>query len=93
MRVKRRSDRLPRVEAKNERRDAETLGANRLLAAAAGGGLTTLTGMVRVYDGPFIRSLDLHADDADINIEIIDRARGCTPGSSRSRPTSTGRSR
>ncbi len=51
-------------------------GANRLLAAVAGGGLTTLTGMVRVYDGPFIRSLDLHADGADINIEIIDRARG-----------------
>ena len=50
-------------------------GANRLLAAAAGGGLTTLTGMVRVYDGPFIRSLDLRADDAEINIEIIDRAR------------------
>ena len=35
--------------------------ANRLLGAAAGGGLTTLTGMVRVYDGPFIRSLDLRA--------------------------------
>jgi glycosyltransferase involved in cell wall biosynthesis len=50
-------------------------GANRLLAAADGGGLTTLTGMVRVYDGPFIRSLDLRAVDADINIEIIAEAR------------------
>ena len=50
-------------------------GANRMLAAAAGGDLTTLTGMVRVYDGPFIRSLDLRATDADINTEIIYKAR------------------
>ena len=49
--------------------------ANRLLAAAAGGGLTTLTGMVRVYDGPFLRSLDLRAIDAEINTEIISKAR------------------
>ena len=49
--------------------------ANRMLGAAAGGGLTTLTGMVRVYDGPFIRSLDLRAVDADINTEIIYKAR------------------
>jgi len=49
--------------------------ANRLLAAAAGGEITTLTGMVRVYDGPFIRSLDLRAVDADINTEIIYKAR------------------
>ena len=49
-------------------------GANRLLAAAAGGGLTTLTGMVRVYDGRFLRSLDLRAVDADINTEIIYKA-------------------
>lgn len=48
--------------------------ANRLLAAAAGGNLTTLTGMVRVYDGPFIRSLDLRAVDAEINTEIIYKA-------------------
>jgi glycosyltransferase involved in cell wall biosynthesis len=50
-------------------------GANRLLAAAEGSGLTTLTGMVRVYDGPFIRSLDLRAVDSDINTEIIYQAR------------------
>lgn len=50
-------------------------GANRILGAAAGGGLTTLTGMVRVYDGPFVRSLDLRAVDADINTEIIYKAR------------------
>ncbi len=49
--------------------------ANRLLGAAAGGGLTTLTGMVRVYDGPFVRSLDLRAVDSDINTEIIYKAR------------------
>lgn len=49
--------------------------ANRFLGAAAGGGLTTLTGMVRVYDGPFVRSLDLRAVDAEINTEIIDKAR------------------
>ena len=50
-------------------------GANRLLGAADGGGLRTLTGMVRVYDGPFLRSLDLRAVDADINTEIIYKAR------------------
>lgn len=50
-------------------------GANRLLGAAAGGGLRTLTGMVRVYDGPFVRSLDLRAVDVDINTEIIYKAR------------------
>lgn len=49
-------------------------GANRLLGAAAGGGLTTLTGMVRVYDGPFLRNLDLRAVDSDINVEIIYKA-------------------
>ncbi|MGZ6997807.1 MAG: glycosyltransferase family 2 protein [Acidimicrobiia bacterium] len=50
-------------------------GANRLLGAAAGGGLTTVTGMVRVYDGRFLRSLDLRAVDTDINTEIIYKAR------------------
>ncbi len=48
--------------------------ANRLLGMAAGGGLTTLTGMVRVYDGPFLRNLDLRAVDTDINTEIIYKA-------------------
>ena len=49
-------------------------GANRMLSLAAGGGLTTLTGMVRVYDGQFLRSLDLRAMDAEINTEIIYKA-------------------
>jgi hypothetical protein len=37
----------------------------------AKGKLTTITGMVRVYDGPFLRSLNLKAMDAEINPEII----------------------
>jgi glycosyltransferase involved in cell wall biosynthesis len=49
--------------------------ANRMLSLAAGGGLTTLTGMVRVYDGPFLRNLDLCAVDSEINTEIIYKAR------------------
>jgi glycosyltransferase involved in cell wall biosynthesis len=50
-------------------------GANWLLSTAAGGGLTTVTGMVRVYDGRFLRSLDLRAMDTEINTEIIYKAR------------------
>ena len=49
-------------------------GANWLLSTAAGGGLTTVTGMVRVYDGRFLRSLDLRAMDTEINTEIIYKA-------------------
>ena len=33
-----------------------------------------LTGMVRVYDGRFLRSLDLRAMDTEINTEIIYKA-------------------
>ena len=50
-------------------------GANWLLSRAAGGDLTTVTGMVRVYDGRFLRSLDLRAMDTEINTEIIYKAR------------------
>jgi nitrate reductase NapE component len=46
-----------------------------MLSRAAGGDLTTLTGMVRVYDGPFLRSLDLRSMDAEINTEIVYKAR------------------
>jgi glycosyltransferase involved in cell wall biosynthesis len=49
--------------------------ANRMLAFAAGGELSTVTGMVRVYDGRFLRSLNLKAMDSDINTEIIYKAR------------------
>ncbi len=37
--------------------------------------LTTITGMVRAYDGPFIRRLSLWAMDVDINPEIIHKAK------------------
>lgn len=37
--------------------------------------LTNITGMVRAYDGPFIRSLSLWAMDVDINPEIINKAK------------------
>jgi glycosyltransferase involved in cell wall biosynthesis len=49
--------------------------ANHVLALAAGGGLTTLTGMVRAYDGDFSRSLDLEARGPTVNCEILYRAR------------------
>jgi glycosyltransferase involved in cell wall biosynthesis len=49
--------------------------ANKMLAFAAGGELSTVTGMVRVYDGRFLRSLNLKAMDTDINTEIIYKAR------------------
>ncbi len=45
--------------------------ANRVLATAALDDLKTLTGMVRAYDGPFIRALSLKAVDVDINVEIL----------------------
>ena len=48
--------------------------ANRLLSATAKGKLTTITGMVRAYDGPFIKSLNLKTVDAEINPEIIYKA-------------------
>jgi glycosyltransferase involved in cell wall biosynthesis len=48
--------------------------ANWILSHAAGGDLTTVTGMVRVYDGRFLRSLDLRSIDTEINTEIIYKA-------------------
>lgn len=49
--------------------------ANRLLALAAGGGLTTLTGLVRAYNGDFARSLELRESGPTVNCEIVYRAR------------------
>jgi UDP-2-acetamido-3-amino-2,3-dideoxy-glucuronate N-acetyltransferase len=51
---------------------------NRFLALTArglnpGGNLSTLTGMVRAYDGPFIRSLSLESTGMEINTEILYR--------------------
>lgn len=48
--------------------------ANRLLASAAKGSLTTVTGMVRGYDAVFLRRLDLKAMDVEINAEIVYKA-------------------
>ncbi len=48
--------------------------ANGLLARAAKGHLTTVTGMVRAYDAVFLRRLDLKAMDVEINAEIIYKA-------------------
>ena len=49
--------------------------ANRFLSRVAKGDLTTLTGMVRVYDGKFLRSLNLKSMGMEINPEIIYKAR------------------
>lgn len=45
--------------------------ANRFLAIAARGDLSTLTSMVRVYDARFLRNLNLRSMGMDINPEII----------------------
>jgi glycosyltransferase involved in cell wall biosynthesis len=51
---------------------------NRFLGLTArpnlGGRLSTLTGMVRAYDGPFIRSLNLKSMGNEVNIEIVYKA-------------------
>jgi glycosyltransferase involved in cell wall biosynthesis len=49
--------------------------ANRFLAVAAKGHLSTLTSMVRVYDGRFLRSLNLRSKGMEIMPEIIYKAR------------------
>lgn len=49
--------------------------ANRFLAVAAQGHLSTLTSMVRVYDGRFLRSLNLRSKGMEVMPEIIYKAR------------------
>jgi glycosyltransferase involved in cell wall biosynthesis len=49
--------------------------ANRYLAMMARNRLTTLTGMVRAYDGNFLRSLNLREMGTDINPKVIQHAR------------------
>jgi glycosyltransferase involved in cell wall biosynthesis len=49
--------------------------ANRFLGLMVHNKLTTLTGMVRVYDGAFLRSINLREMGADINPKIIHHAR------------------
>jgi len=49
--------------------------ANRFLAASVQGHLSTLTSMVRVYDGPFLRSLNLRSMGMDVMPEILYKAK------------------
>lgn len=48
--------------------------ANRFLSVMARGKVSTLTGMVRAYDGPFLRTLNLRSMDTEINTEILYKA-------------------
>lgn len=48
--------------------------ANQFLSTLSGGSVSTLTGMVRAYDRPFLQSLDLKAMGVDINAEIVYKA-------------------
>lgn len=48
--------------------------SNALLSLSAKGDLSTLSGMVRCYDRPFVQALSTKAQDADINPEIIYKA-------------------
>lgn len=54
----------PRIERRSRT-------ANRFLAKASGVPLHTLTGMVRAYDGPFVRQLALKSTGDVINIEAL----------------------
>jgi glycosyltransferase involved in cell wall biosynthesis len=48
--------------------------ANRFLSMATHKSISTVTGMVRAYDGPFLRSLSLRSIAMDINPEVIYKA-------------------
>ena len=48
--------------------------ANRFLAISARGSVSTLTGLVRAYDGRFLRSLNLKSTGMEINPEILYKA-------------------
>jgi glycosyltransferase involved in cell wall biosynthesis len=52
-----------------------SIGANRFLARTARGNLSTLTSMVRAYDGQFLRSLNLRSSGMEINPEVIYKAK------------------
>ena len=49
-------------------------GVNKLLSRVTHSHVATVTSMVRAYDGPFIRSLDLKAMGPEINTEILYKA-------------------
>jgi glycosyltransferase involved in cell wall biosynthesis len=53
------------------RREFMSKSVNRLLATTSHYDVSTVTGLVRCYDGPFIRSLDLKAMGPEINTEIL----------------------
>jgi hypothetical protein len=55
-------------------RHAMSVWANRLLSVASPERLSTVTGLVRAYDGPFLRALDLRSTGMEINSEIIRKA-------------------
>lgn len=48
---------------------------NRILSYMAGSDLTVLTCIVRAYKKAFIEQLDLHSNDKEIHLEIINKAR------------------
>jgi glycosyltransferase involved in cell wall biosynthesis len=53
--------------------------ANRLLSFSSNGSylrgrLTTLTGLVRVYDAVFLKNLDISSVNMDVNLEIVQKA-------------------
>jgi glycosyltransferase involved in cell wall biosynthesis len=56
------------------RRELMSRAANKLLAVSSEHDVTTVTGMVRAYDGPFVRSLNLKAMGPEINSEILYKA-------------------
>jgi glycosyltransferase involved in cell wall biosynthesis len=55
-------------------RRALSIWANRFLSLAAKGNLSTLTSMVRAYDGKFLQTLDLKSAGMEINPEIIHKS-------------------
>ncbi len=60
-----------RVSAVPWLRKTLSIWGNRFLSATSRCDLSTLTGMVRVYDGPFIRTVSLRAAGMEINPEIL----------------------
>ena len=48
--------------------------ANAWLSLASPQGIATLTGMVRAYDGPWLRTVALKSEDVDVNVEILYKA-------------------
>jgi glycosyltransferase involved in cell wall biosynthesis len=55
-------------------RRAMSKSANKLLAASSRYDISTVTGLVRAYDGEFIRSLDLRSTGPEINTEVLYKA-------------------